>query len=86
MYVDAFIKINLDFNFRTLIKGDNRINAIKLASVIAKVTRDRRMVKLHKQIKEYGFDRHKGYGTFEHLRMLKKYGPSKVHRLTFLKH
>ena len=86
MYVDAFIKIDLDFSFRTLIKGDNRINAIKLASVIAKVTRDRKMVKLHKQIKEYGFDRHKGYGTLEHRRMLKKYGPSKIHRLTFLKH
>lgn len=69
---------------RMLIGGDNRINAIKAASIIAKVTRDRYMRKLHKKHPRYSFDRHKGYGTKIHKSAIRKYGPSDFHRLTFV--
>ncbi|MBI4033987.1 MAG: ribonuclease HII [Candidatus Brennerbacteria bacterium] len=69
---------------KTLVRGDEKINAIKLASIIAKVTRDRYMTKLHKRYPNYGFDEHKGYGTKKHKRALKKHGPTKFHRLTFI--
>jgi len=71
-------------NPKTIIKGDEKINAIKLASVVAKVTRDNYMTKLHKKYPKYSFDRHKGYGTKKHMRAIKKYGPCEVHRLTFI--
>ncbi len=85
IYTDGLIKINLGIDFKTVIKGDEKINAIKAASIIAKTARDRKMKKIHKKCGDYGFDRHKGYGTYEHRRMVRKYGPSEVHRLTFLK-
>ena len=68
----------------TLIRGDERIIAIKLASIVAKVTRDRYMRKLHLRYPQYNFQKHKGYGTKEHFRALKKSGISEVHRLTYL--
>ena len=68
----------------TLIRGDERIVAIKLASIVAKVTRDRYMRKLALRYPEYGFEVHKGYGTRRHFRALKKFGISEVHRLTYL--
>lgn len=67
----------------TIIGGDEKIPAISLASIIAKVTRDRYMVKLHKRYPHYGFNKHKGYGTKMHTAAIKKYGLSEVHRLTF---
>lgn len=70
---------------RTIVKGDERIPAIALASIVAKVLRDRYMVRLARSYPEYGFDVHKGYGTRAHQKALRKHGPSKVHRLTFLK-
>ncbi|MBI2013234.1 MAG: ribonuclease HII [Candidatus Colwellbacteria bacterium] len=70
---------------KTIIKGDEKINAIKLASIVAKVARDRYMVKLHKKYPEYSFNLHKGYGTRIHRLAIKKHSHSKVHRLTFLK-
>ena len=69
----------------TLIKGDTRRIEIAVASIIAKVSRDRHMKKLAKQYPQYGFDAHKGYGTKKHYEALKKYGPSEVHRRSFLK-
>lgn len=68
----------------TIIKGDEKIVAIKLASIVAKVTRDRYMLKLDQRYREYDFATHKGYGTSEHFRALKKHGISNVHRLTYL--
>lgn len=68
----------------TLVRGDERIVAIKLASIVAKVRRDRYMKKLHLRYPEYDFATHKGYGTKRHFRALKKFGISKAHRLTYL--
>ena len=70
---------------KTVIKGDEKYNCIKLASIVAKVRRDRYMTKLHKIYPGYGFNEHKGYGTKRHRQAIKKYGPSKIHRLTFIK-
>lgn len=72
-------------NPKTVIRGDLKINAIKLASVVAKVTRDRYMMKLHQKYPQYGFDKHKGYGTKKHKKTIIKYGPTPHHRLTFIK-
>ncbi len=70
-------------NAKTVIKADEKITAVKIASVIAKVHRDRFMVRLAKQYMAYGFDIHKGYGTKAHFRAIKKFGISNVHRKTF---
>jgi len=80
-----YIKNQDAFNAKTVIKGDEKITAVKVASVIAKVKRDKYMEKLSKKHPRYGFEIHKGYGTKRHLEAIKKHGPSKVHRLTFLK-
>lgn len=69
----------------TVVGGDEMIPAVSLASIAAKVTRDRYMVRLAKQFPEYGFERHKGYGTAAHWQAIKKHGVSPHHRLTFLK-
>lgn len=70
---------------RTIVKGDEKINAIKAASIIAKVSRDRAMIRLAKQYPAYGFEMHKGYGTRLHQQALRKYGKTPLHRLTFIK-
>lgn len=69
---------------RTIVRGDEKINAIKLASIAAKEHRDRYMVRLAKKHPKYGFEGHKGYGTRAHMRAIKKYGVSSVHRKTFI--
>lgn len=69
---------------KTVVKGDEKIPAIKIASIIAKVSRDRTMVRLAKKYPQYKFEVHKGYGTKRHIQAIKKFGPSKIHRLTFL--
>ncbi|MDP0490751.1 MAG: ribonuclease HII [Verrucomicrobiota bacterium JB023] len=66
-----------------LIKGDGKSFSIAAASVIAKVSRDRQMRELAKIYPEYGFDRHKGYGTKAHLEALNHYGPCPIHRCSF---
>jgi ribonuclease HII len=66
-----------------LVGGDGRSASIAAASVLAKVTRDRMMIKLHDQFPQYGFAGHKGYGTPEHLAAINKFGPCAVHRKTF---
>lgn len=70
---------------RTITRGDEKVNAIKLASIVAKVSRDRYMRRLHNEYPVYRFDAHKGYGTKTHIRAVLVSGPSDVHRLTFLK-
>lgn len=66
-----------------LIKGDRRSQSIAAASIVAKVTRDRLMITLDPRYPEYGFARHKGYGTAFHREALRKFGPCPVHRKSF---
>jgi len=68
---------------QAIVKGDRKVFSIACASLIAKVTRDRYMIKLSKKYPEYEFHRHKGYGTKLHQARLKKYGISDIHRLSF---
>ncbi len=69
---------------KTIIKGDEKIRVISLASVCAKVARDKYMKKISKKYPKYEFWKHKGYGTIGHMRKIKKHGLSKEHRTTFL--
>ena len=68
-----------------IIKGDAKSISIAAASVLAKVTRDRIMEEYDKKYPEYGFARHKGYGTKVHIEAIKEYGPCPIHRRTFIK-
>ena len=68
-----------------VIKGDQKCASIAAASILAKVTRDRYMLELDKLYPQYGFARHKGYGTAAHYAALREYGPSPVHRPTYLR-
>ncbi len=72
-------------NQKTVIKGDTIHLSIALASIAAKVVRDKYMRKQDKVFPEYGFKKHKGYGTIEHRKALKKYGLSPLHRKTYCK-
>jgi len=76
---------DLNCPMRTVVKGDGLSASIAAASILAKVSRDRYMKTLAKQYPEYGFEKHKGYGTKLHNEMILKYGPSPVHRMSFLK-
>jgi ribonuclease HII len=66
-----------------IVSGDALVPAISAASILAKVTRDRMLEELHAQYPDYGFDRHKGYGTAQHLKALETLGPLAVHRRSF---
>lgn len=68
---------------QAIVKGDGKEPAIMAASILAKVTRDRWMSALHLRLPQYGFDRHKGYPTPEHLQALRKHGPCDEHRRSF---
>lgn len=68
-----------------IVKGDSLSASIAAASVLAKVSRDRFMLEMAEKYPEYAFDKHKGYGTKLHYEMLDRYGPSPIHRRTFLK-
>ena len=68
---------------RTIVQGDSLEPAISAASILAKVSRDRLMLEMHKRYPQYGFDRHKGYPTAEHMRLLEKFGPCEIHRRSF---
>ncbi|MCW5652800.1 ribonuclease HII [Hydrogenophaga sp.] len=73
----------LDVLAEAVVSGDALVPAISAASILAKVTRDRLLCELHQQHPEYGFDRHKGYGTAQHLRALQAHGALAVHRRSF---
>lgn len=70
---------------KTIIRGDEKIMIISIASIAAKVLRDRLMEKLSLKYPLYGLEQHKGYGTKEHFKKIKKHGLSKIHRRSFLK-
>jgi ribonuclease HII len=81
--VDAFRVPDLPIAQRGVRHGDRRCSAIAAASIVAKVTRDRQMLDLHGRDPRYGFDRHKGYATADHLDAVARYGYSDVHRRSF---
>lgn len=82
--VDALRGIDtLGIPYKSIIKGDAKSYSIAAASIIAKVTRDKIMLKYHEIYPEYGFARHKGYGTAEHIEAIKKYGICEIHRRSF---
>lgn len=74
---------NSSLKQKPIIGGDNSVFSIAAASIIAKVTRDRMMYKYHEQYPEYGFNKHKGYGTAFHIEQLLKCGPCPLHRKSF---
>ena len=81
--VDAFRVPDLPMPQRGVRHGDRRCSAIAAASIVAKVTRDRQMLVLHGLDPRYGFDRHKGYATADHLEAVARFGYSDVHRRSF---
>lgn len=66
-----------------ILQGDSKSHLIAAASILAKETRDRLMVEEHQKWPQYGFDKHKGYGTEEHLKAIAEHGPCPIHRMTF---
>ena len=81
--VDAFHVPGLPMGQRSIVHGDRRCAAIAAASIVAKVLRDREMLRLHEADPRYGFERHKGYATAEHLAAVARHGYSAVHRQSF---
>ncbi len=86
LYINPLPKLKFkNMEIATVIKGDEKIPAVSLASIIAKVHRDKYMQKMHRLYPSYGFDKHKGYGTKLHCRIIKKMGPCEIHRRSFIK-
>ena len=83
--VDGNDKNELSVPAKKVVKGDQRCASIAAASILAKVTRDRYMLELDRQYPQYGFQKHKGYGTKAHYDAIRRYGPSAVHRPTYLR-
>lgn len=84
VYLDGSLKAPVEFrNQQTIIKGDEKMPVISLASICAKVVRDEYMVRVAQKYPEYGFEIHKGYGTMLHRTNIKTYGLSRVHRHTW---
>lgn len=84
VYLDGSLRVPKEYEQETVIGGDGTVPAIMLASIAAKVTRDRLMKKLAPLYPQYQFDQHKGYGTKLHYELLREHGPCDIHRLTFL--
>ena len=83
LLLDALLLPTISLPQRSIIKGDARCLSIAAASIIAKVTRDRMMRRLHEEYPDYGFDQHKGYGTPAHLEALRRHGVTPHHRRSF---
>ncbi len=82
--VDAIDRLDVPGEVRGIVHGDAVCYSIAAASILAKVTRDRIMREYDAQYPEFGFARNKGYGTAEHIAALKKYGPTPIHRRSFI--
>ena len=74
---------NTSLRQKAIISGDSLVFSIAAASIIAKVARDRLMYKFHEQYPDYGFHKHKGYGTKLHMEQLSRVGPCPIHRKSF---
>lgn len=85
IYLDGSLRAPGEFFQKTIIKGDQKFTIISLASIVAKVTRDRYMVKISKKINQYNFEIHKGYGTVLHRESIKLHGLSELHRSSYCK-
>lgn len=83
LLLDALTLPRIPLPQKPLIKGDCRSHSIAAASILAKVTRDRMMHALHEKFPRYNFQKHKGYGTREHLALIREHGPCDAHRRTF---
>ncbi len=83
LLLDAVTLSGISIPQRAIIKGDGLSSSIAAASIVAKVTRDRLMVEYHRWYPQYNFAAHKGYGTPEHLRLLREHGPCAIHRRSF---
>ena len=81
--IDGTMRFDLPFKYRSVVRGEKKSQAIACASIVAKVTRDGIMTYYDTCYPEYGFARHKGYPTKQHIDALRKYGPSPIHRKTF---
>ena len=85
MLVDALDGLDISCNAKPIVHGDALSYSIGAASILAKVTRDRYMVELDSKYPQYGFAKHKGYGTKQHMDALREYGPCEIHRRSFIK-
>ncbi len=83
--VDGNMTRGLCFPCEAVVKGDAKSASIAAASILAKVSRDRYMIKMAEEYPQYGFEKHKGYGTKAHSEAILKYGPCPIHRRSFLK-
>ena len=83
--IDGNIARDFQIPARAVVKGDSKSMSIAAASVLAKVARDRLCLELDREYPQYGFAKHKGYGTKEHMDALRKYGPSPIHRKKFIR-
>lgn len=83
--IDGNQMINIDIQGETVVSGDAKSESIAAASIIAKVTRDRLLIEYDKKYPEYGFSKHKGYGTKVHIEAIKEYGLTPIHRESFCK-
>lgn len=83
--IDGNRNRGIETESRCIIGGDGKCASIAAASILAKVSRDHLMLELAKKYPQYGFEKHKGYGTKAHYEALRQYGPSPVHRMSFLK-
>lgn len=83
LLLDGSFVLDVPQRQKSIIKGDSKVFSIACASIIAKVTRDKLMQKYHKKYPQYGFDKHKGYGTATHIKNIKKFGVCPIHRKSF---
>jgi len=83
LILDGKMKLDLPVPQKSIVKADEKVFSCAVASILAKVSRDRIMERSHKKYPCYVLNKHKGYPTKLHLRMLNKYGPSKIHRKSF---
>lgn len=84
LYTDYITGLDIDMEYQAIVKGDAAIYSVAAASILAKVTRDRLMREYDALYPQYGFAKHKGYGTQAHIEAIQAYGPCGIHRMSFL--